>query len=161
MRSISYNSKIPWYLESNSQKENALAYFWVQRDLINQQRPSRVMVRCVVSLGRFQTFDRQHFLSHTMIQRTVRRAERITMNKSPTLASFWTSATCLVWNPRTKHCKLSIWDAWEQAGPATTNSLLGLEMWRHPVNLSRGAARKNQGKSRDLTYLKSADMKVF
>jgi hypothetical protein len=40
--------KRPWYLGSNSQKENALAslWLWVQRVLVTQQKPSRVMVKC-------------------------------------------------------------------------------------------------------------------
>jgi hypothetical protein len=40
------HSKIAWKLESNSQKENALASFRQQRVLITQHGPSRVVVKC-------------------------------------------------------------------------------------------------------------------
>jgi hypothetical protein len=91
---LTTNSKIPWYLESNPQKEHGFASFVVQRVLFTEQRPSKMR-------RWFQTFDRRHFFT-LMVHRTVQSTERITMNKSPTSASFWTSATCFVWNPRSK-----------------------------------------------------------
>jgi hypothetical protein len=87
--------------------ENALASCRVQRVLVTQQRPSRVMVKC-------DSDDFKHLIAaifpHKMLQRSS--------------VSFWTSATCLVWNSRTNHCKSSIWAAWEKAGPAKVPGLL-------------------------------------
>jgi hypothetical protein len=61
-------------------------------------------------LGWF-TFYQRHFFSHAKCFSSApyRALERITMNKSSTYASFWATATCLVWNSWTKHCKSSIW----------------------------------------------------
>jgi hypothetical protein len=39
----------------------------------------------------------------------------MTVNKSPTSGRFWTSATRLLWNPRKKQCKLSVWATVEKA----------------------------------------------
>jgi hypothetical protein len=39
------HSKIPWHPKLLIQRENALASFWVQRVLVTQPRPSRVMIK--------------------------------------------------------------------------------------------------------------------
>jgi hypothetical protein len=58
------------HLESNSQKEKALASFCVQRVLITQQRPSRVMVKCGLlhdtPMGRVHYVRRSALRTHAM-----------------------------------------------------------------------------------------------
>jgi hypothetical protein len=41
---MNFYSKIPWYPKLLFQRENAFASFWVQRVLVTQPRPSRVMI---------------------------------------------------------------------------------------------------------------------
>jgi hypothetical protein len=95
-----------------------------------------VMVKCDACLDDFKhLISAIFFLTLNVSVHCTEHCERITMNKSPTLPSFWTSATFLVWS--------------EIPGQNTSNrpfEPLGksyetdcLEMWRH---LFRGAARR-------------------
>jgi hypothetical protein len=81
------------------------------------------------------------------------------MNKSPTLASFWTSATCLMWNPQTKHCKPSIWVAWENPRMPAIKLWLSRNVTSSGQSFSRcrPPGRKTDAKTKgkvDLTVLK-------
>jgi hypothetical protein len=147
-------SKILWYLESNSQKENALASFWVQRVFVTQQTPSWVMVKCDVLFGWISNiWSPPFFLSHYLKEHGAHTNELIT-----NLGQFLNVSNMFSVKFPDRLFICAARETQRHGLPGNVTSLgQSFSRCRPPCRV--GDWCTNQGKSRP-NYLKSVDLKV-